>query len=639
MARKPVDHTGFRVRKEGETDPSKTTSTGSGQRRWWTLDAKQAAQAIGGTIENLRDQQTSRMTQYTMNARLYGTPTITPIVGMGLRMTPLASPFRDVVSENVTQSAIDTFVSKMATNRPRRMFLTNGGDASQQHRAQRLNKFVDGVFYENDHTSRRLQAIKDGAIWGDGIIHVYDRDGRVAWERVLPHEILVDEVEGVFGEPRQMHRLKWIDREVLLELFPDKAEQINRAHEAPSSETVHAQVSDLILVRESWHLPSIPGAKDGKHLLSLADSALTDMEDWPYDYFPFARWRWCTRPYGYWSQGLCEQVMSRQIDLNKVDWLIRRSHDLGGSFKILVENGAKVADSHLTRDVGAIIHYTGVKPEYVVPPHLPNDVYQYRLELIRSIYNLAGISQLSAASEKPAGLDSGKAIREFHDIGSERFRASQKEDELFTLELAKIAVAGVRQIMKNKGEKGATYEVKAPGMRSVELVNWKDAELDEQDYVLQCFPVSSLPSDPAGRLQTVQEYAQAGYLSPRKARRLLDLPDLDAEEALANAAEDKILQDLDRIVIDGVNVMPDPLDDLKQAVELAIQYYHRGVVQNLSPDRLDLLRIYIQQVADLMKASEPPPPPEAMTGAPAMAEPPLRSDLIPNAVNQPPAAA
>jgi hypothetical protein len=153
---------------------------------------------------------------------------------------------------------------------------------------------------------------------------------------------------------------------------------------------------------------------------------------------------------------------------------------------------------------------------------------------------------------------------------------------------------------------------------------------------MQCFPVSSLPNDPAGRLATIQEYAQAGFLTPRQARRLLDFPDLEQVESLANAEEEYLQSVFDRIVDEGDYTSPDPLDDLQLSKQLCLEYYAKGKFNNLREDRLELLRRYLEQINEIEQAMMPPAPPmpmplPGMTGEPLAPPMPMpASELVPN---------
>lgn len=576
--------------------------------RWWLLDGQEAADSISSTLTRMRDNQTLRQTQWVISARLYGNLAPTSLAGVSFSKLATTQPaLRDRVSYNLVQSIVDTVTAKIGKSRPRPYFLTSGGDYRQQRKAKGLNAFVDGLFYENNTHKLGATIFRDAAVWGDGFIHVFAKDGRVRHERVLPSELFVDDLEATYGSPRQLHRIKVVDRRVLAEAFPDHAGAILATNPARLEDTSRGNVADVLLVRESWHLPSGPGAEDGRHVISIDGQLLTELEPWPHDFFPFARMQWSPRLFGYWGQGLAEQLMNIQLEVNKLLWVIQRSFHLAGSFKVLLENGSKIVKEHLNNDIGSIINYTGTPPAYVVPPTVPQEIFGHLNLLISKAYEQAGISQLSAGSMKPAGLNSGRALREMVDIESDRFSTVGRAYEQLFLDVARLSIETVK-VLAEAGD----YEVATPSRSGLARVRWSEVELDADDYVMQCFPVSSLPHDPAGRLQTVQEYAQAGFLSPRQARRLLDFPDLDQVESLANAAEQYLVEVLDRMVDDSVPVEaaftpPEAYDDLGMARELALEYYARGKTTGLGEDRLELLRRFLMQI----DALETPPPTEA----------------------------
>lgn len=587
-----------------------TEEAGAGllNQRWWLLEGQQAADSVSATLNRMRDNQTLRHTQWVISARLYGNLAPTSLAGVSFSKLATTQPaLRDRVSYNLVQSIVDTVTSKIGKSRPRPYFLTSGGDYRQQRKAKGLNAFVDGLFYENGTHALGATVFRDAAVWGDGFVHVFAKDGRVRHERVLPSELFVDDLEATYGSPRQLHRIKLVDRRVLAEAFPEHAGVIMSANAARTEDTSRGNVADVLLVRESWHLPSGEGAEDGRHCISIDGHLLTPLEPWPHEFFPFARMQWSPRLFGFWGQGLAEQLMNIQLEVNKLLWVIQRSFHLAGSFKVFIENGSKIVKEHLNNDIGSIVNYTGTPPSYVVPPTVPTEIFGHLNLLIAKAYEQAGISQLSAGSMKPAGLNSGRALREMVDIESDRFSTVGRAYEQLFLDVARLSIVTVKELAE-----AGDYEVATPSRAGLARVRWSEVELSSDDYVMQCFPVSSLPNDPAGRLQTVQEYAQAGFLSPRQARRLLDFPDLDQVESLANAAEQYLVEILDRMVDDGTFTAPEPYDDLGMARELALEYYARGKSTGLEEDRLELLRRFLAQI----DALEAPPPEEAPAGAP-----------------------
>lgn len=614
--------------------PPANRKSGDFERQWWKLRPDEAAKAIQSTVRFLSENQTARQMQIVVSTRLYGNAPTLGAPGLSYTRAPvIQSALKDRVTYNVVQSCIDTATAKIGKNRPKPWFLTDGGDHEDQRKAKGLNKFVEGIFYENDAYDMGPIAFRDGCIWGDGLVKVYPAHGRVRWDRVLPHELFVDELEAFYGTPRSMHQCKEVDRSVLAALFPNKAALIREAQSATTEmRSLFPNVSDLVTVRESWHLPSGPDAKDGAHLISIDEHALTPMDEWEQDSFPFARFRWSPRPYGYWSQGGAEQIQGIQLEINQLLSVVQRSTKISGSFYWLIENGSKVAKSLITNELGTVLPYTGTKPEVIVPAIVPPEIYQQVTELIQRAHEQFGISQLSAASQKPAGLDSGKALREYNDIESDRFWTVGREYERFFLDLAKLSIACAKEIAD---EHGGHYPVSVSTGRATIDVDWAKVGLEEDDYVMQCFPISSLPNDPEGRMQTVQELVQAGMIPPSLAPQLMDFPDLKQYETLANAMEDRLHEIFDAIVDEGEYSPPEPFYNPQRARELCLQYILRGESQDLDPDRMELLQTFMSQLDVLeqqaMAATQPPPGAATPVTPQAQPLPPPQSDLVPNA--------
>lgn len=539
---------------------------------------------------------------------------------------------KERITDNVIQSVVDTATARIGENKPRPYFLTSGGDYKLQRRAKKLNQFSDGIFYENEAYELGGLAQRDAEIFGDGLIFVTEKlskDGkpRVAFERVISAELWVDEVEGAYGKPRQLHWVRGIDREQLIAAFPDKRALLERAAAAPLQQNgTPATTADLVVVRESWHLPSNAKAKDGKHCISIDEGLLDPITPWEHDFFPFARWQWSPRPLGYWGQSLAEQLQNKQLEVNKILWLIQRSFQLAGTFKIFLESGSKIVKEHLNNEIGAILEYKGTPPQWFVPQVVPIEYYQHYQTIVLSMYERAGISLQSATGVKPAGLNSGEAQRVYRDTVAERLKTQERLNEAGYMQLAKLAIATARDIAKREGG----YEVQAPSNSALNTVRMTAAELEDSDWRMQCFPTSSLPKDPAGRLATIQEYIQAGFISPRQGRRLLDFPDLEANGSLANADEDLLCKMLDDICDEGEFTTPEPTDNLQLAMELVVDYLARGRAQGLDDERLDMLRTWKAQIEFLMQQAMPPAPPMAPGGPMAAPMPQPVSELVPN---------
>lgn len=544
------------------------------------------------------------------------------------KISAVASSIKDRVTYNVCQSVIDTIVAKMSKNRPKPLFLTSGGDYKLIRKSKKLTKFCDGIFYENEAYKLGPEILRDAEVFGDGIIHIFDQNGRVKWERVVATELLVDTIESMYGKPRQLHRIKAIDRGIVRDSFPGKKSVIDVANSTSGDLTgMYVNVADLITVTESWHLPSGPDAGDGLHCITLENGTLFS-EKWEKDYFPFVFIKSSKRLFGFFAQGAVERLQSIQLEINKILWVIQRSMHLHGTYRVWMKTGSKLPKEHINNDLGAVL-VSDEMPQYLSSSFIPQEYFNHLKTLKDQAYEQEGVSQLSATSKKPAGLDSGKALREYNDIESDRFTVLGQSYENFYLDAAKLSIEVAREIYKETKE----YKVTIPGKKFTETIDWKDIDLEEDEYVMKCFPVSSLPDDPAGRLQTIQEYMQAGILTLRQGRRLLDYPDLEAEESLDNAREEYLHTILEKIVEDGEYTVPEPEDDLTLANELVLEYYALGKNQGLEEDKLELLRRFRDQVGVLVLKAMPPQPMSSPSGGSPQAVPaaPPVSNMLPNA--------
>ncbi len=628
---------------DGKVDkPRAPSAIGNVDKQWWKKSGRGLADSVATVLEALKNAQSERLRQCVRSAILYGSFATfggaMPYLRSTVQVAVSQATLKDRVSDNVTQSVIDTVTSKVGESKPRPYFLTSGGNYRQQRKAKKCNQFVDGTFYEQKTYDKGGLCFRDGAIWGDGFMHAFERNGKICHERVIPSEIWVDEQEAQYGYPRNLHRVKEIDREELAE-HPDFAEhkaQILAATPVRSQyQSANNTISDMLLVAESWHLGTVDEKGKvigGRHVITLPAEGIELLnEEWEFPVFPFAKLSWCPRPLGYWSQGLCEQLQGNQVELNKVLFLIQRSMHIAGTVKLLLKAGSKVAKESVNNEIGSVITYAGdTEPKFTVVQPVHQMYIEYTLRLRELMYAKGGTSELSAAGKKPAGLNSGAAQREFEDIQSDRFRTIQRYNEQFYVDIAALTIM-LAQSMKS------VKPVRVPGRHDFKQVDWKKdiGTLDESEYVLQCFPVSRLPKDPAGRLATIQEYIQAGFITPRQGRRAIDFPDLETIESLANAQEDLITKVLDDI-IDGEDYHPpEPTDDLKLAKELVLEYIQRYRLLDLEDEKLDLLRNWNLQVDELLARTLTPATAAPMPGAPqAPPVPPQPSELVPNTPQQ-----
>ncbi len=603
--------------------------------QWWLeKDEDKAASQMLTTAAYLKESQGYRYRQAAIYARLYGNQSLYSFAGANMsKMDQTMGLPQERPTFNLIQSVTDTLVSRITQSRPQPVFLTDGSDYKQRTLAKKLNNFVAGEFYHTKAYELATTCLRDGCVEGTGVLHTFETpDMRVGLERVLLTELLVDPNEAMYGEPRQLYRIKLVDRDVLIANFPKFKKKLELAAKATPDNSADSSktVSDLVMVVEGWRLRSGKNANDGRHTLAVSSGSLLD-EEYTKDRFPFTFMHYAPRLLGFWSQGVAEQLMGTQVELNSILHTISKAIKLVGVPRVFQEDGSKVVSAHHNNEIGVIVKYRGIKPSYEVAPCNAPELYAERDKLIAYGYQQSGVSALQASSQKPQGLDSGEAIRTYDDISTDRFASlSRRYDNLF-IDLAYQIIDLAKDICDREGSYSTVY----PNKNSTQEINLKKADLVADSFVIQCFTQSSLPKDPAGRLQKVTEMVQSGMISLQEGRRLLDYPDLEQIERLANAGEERIFQILDDIIETGKYTSPDPFMDLELATQHTVAYINLYSQAKLEESKAQKLRDFFGQVQTLKQAAMPPPQPQAGPAAPQAApQPPPTSPLIPNAPGQ-----
>lgn len=525
----------------------------------------------------------------------------------------------EAITYNVIRSCIDTVFSKLSLQKPRPLVLTSGGDFELRSKAKRLEKFLEGEFARSGAYRAMARALKDTAIFGTGVVKVFEEADRVCCERVFPGEVLVDEQASLDGKARVLYQRKHVSKEILTGLYPRKRSLIESADLVRPAGAYMG--TDLVTVLECWHLPSSPGGKDGRRMLCTTTTVLED-EVYTAADFPFVIFRWSDRVLGFYGQGLAEELHGIQLEINRLLQKIQQSMHLLAQAWIMKPKGSMVQNAKLSNQPAIILEYSGTQAPHVeVHPTVPSEVFQHLETLYRKAFEIAGVSQLSASSVKPAGIESGIAIRMMLDTESQRFAEKSATYEAAFIDLAEKFITLGRQVY------GKKTTVKWAGKTTMEEVPWSEVDLEEDRYSLRLYPANMLPVTPAGRLATVQDLMQAGLIDQPMAKSLLDFPDLQRFQDLDNAGLDDIDATLEKMLANGDYIAPEPYQDLGLAMKRAQHFLSLARLQGAPDDRLALLAQYLDEAYALMQPVEnqEPSPEQGMLpppGMPPMAPPP-----------------
>ena len=87
------------------------------------------------------------------------------------------------------------------------------------------------------------------------------------------------------------------------------------------------------------------------------------------------------------------------------------------------------------------------------------------------------------------------------------------------MEIAKIMV----DMSKDIYTRNPNLKVSMVEKKMLHEIRWKDVDLDEAPYDVQCFPTTQLPDSPAGRIETISEYIDKEWITKEFGMSLLNL--------------------------------------------------------------------------------------------------------------------
>lgn len=596
---------------------------------WFRTEHKNVSKAVEDCFRSLENDRKDISKLNVRHARLYGSR---DIAGLGLTAGMAAGQrYTQQITQstdNLIQSVCDTATALIAKDRPRARFMTDGAEFTEYQRAQLLEKFVFGVFQEVDVWDKAVDAFRDATIFGTGCLKVFAAGGRVAIERVLVDEVFVDELECMGGGmPRQLMHRKFVSRDVLCALFPEHEEAIENATEERLNVGARQSNPDLVEVIEAIHLPACrldgDDEEEGEDPYELDEDERADWypahggrrtiaipglelplldEEWLEPEFSYLFYTWTKLPVGFYGQGLAAELAPIQLQLNKLYRFVGRAHDLYAIPRIFLNRLSRINPHHLTNEIGAIVEYTGQPPVFLTPQAIGPEVYNWIDQLVARGYRRAGIGEDTAGAVKPAGVESGVAIREVTDRSSGRFiiQAQRFED------LIKHCARWTVKIGKQIAAEGDEYHSTWSGHTVSQRIKWSDVDLDDQSYVVKVEMSSILGMTPAGRLQSVMDLFSQGFIDKAEARQLLQHPDLEKSDDLANAAKKNIDKTAEQL-LSGKWVTPWPFQDLAGGTKTIMQRALLADNMGAPPESLELCVRWTEQAKYLMQGPAPDP--------------------------------
>jgi hypothetical protein len=521
---------------------------------------------------------------------------------------------------NILRAVLLTAWAMLSRSKVRGRFITSRGKSTQKKRAEDATRWLDGWTDEAQVHRIAGRCLMDAETCRYGVAQLYEDDSKVKLQRCLPHEVMFDQVGGMLGEARVIHRKRPMSKASLMKFAKtDAAKAAVRNANTIDLLDGDGSTSDMVLVRESYALPTKKGAGDGWHCIAIdgQDGGLV-AEEWKKPWWPFILFRWDEAFMGMAGISLASQLESIQTELNYMAWVERKTFRLLAGPWIAIQRGSKIVKSQLTNQIGAVLEYTTTPPVVLVKQMLPPEFYMERDKRVDKMYEIAGIAKYVSEGQTAPNADSGVAKREAMDAQGIRLQSyAQRAWEAPIVEIYTKAVEMAADITKERG----SYEVRSPGTKDLEVVDFKGTVTDLKNHAVTIYPTGFLPLTPAARLDFILQMLNAKLWDVDRCRQALSDLDVDYEQTMENQIQRLAVTTFEEMLFEGKPHRPTELDVANYTLIIKTASVYLALARNekVGDENMSLATRYLDELDALEKEANPaPPPPPA---APPMAPP------------------
>ncbi len=615
--------------------------------QWWLYkpgEGRQPHDAIDQIVNAIRTNQSARYEAYRRYAQSYGAN----ISAFGLSPT-----FRSQFSSdnefrvNELANVIDTLVAQVYKNRVVPASHSVGGTWEERDRAEDLGRWLDGTFEEAGVFDDAIpKAGLAGFLFGTGPIRVSSeivdekkKLARIVVEYAPTQLCYVDELEGRFGKPPRFYADYCVDRQYALGVFAcdDDAddeclwgtvEERRKIIENAVTQTgdtnnySYAQESDQIVLRLAWSLPSGHEKDDGAFCVGVPGSGTLEKRPYKRRRFPYAFIRHGIPLGDFWGISLVHRLEPLQRAQDRLDERIDEAQALMGIPRIILGKSAGISLDHIDDIPFAILQAndpTQIKEWNAQPIH--PDVYGYRDSMAVRMRGIAGVSAYSTQGQIPMGLKnaSGKALEAYEEAENARHAMLHRSYEAAVIDLAEIMIDEAEEL----AERGYTVISPATGDAYYEAdeLSFKDVQMDRKAFRLRIPPISQLAKSFSARLEQVETLTNNGWVQPSTARKLLQNPDVEAENDIDTADDQIIKKNFHEMIKTGEAMTPLATDNLARIVELSGKFVNWCRIRGVPSERWALITQYADEAIRLQSMATAPPAAGASAPAPAPGPP------------------
>lgn len=425
------------------------------------------------------------------------------------------------IQENIIASCIETLCSKIASQKVRPFFNTVNGTFKEMQIARQSQVFFDQLYEENNVNKVVTNAFKTACIFDKGIVKISD-DGIT---NRLPWNVYVDPREASYGQITQVAEKLPKTPGRLLEL----------KYGIKANRNLDYTVYEYYDVME--HIKAV-------YVLELNKVVKEKYEP---NIIPYLMIHYSDPIKGNTSQSVVDQLYGIQMQIDELLSVMKDSIAMNPGMTLLVPRSSNIKTNMLSNRTGQIIQYDPIPNQTGSPiTYATNDIISAQFvqlldKLKNDAYEIVGISQLSATSQKPEGLNSGVALSTMEDIESDRFETQLNSVIRLYVDIAK-ACLDIFPPDKNI----------LPDDITRANIKWADIVAARNNMKIQFSAAQSLSKDPSEKLKQLTALAQAGVIPQSHIATLMELPDLNSGYNLANNAFNAVYTFIDDVIKNGV---------------------------------------------------------------------------------------
>lgn len=553
-------------------------------------------------IISLYSKLSAREGKYVRNMNRYNNNGVrreslwTPYVTPQAYVTPAQGVEGTQTQINLIKSCVDSVTSRISQANVRPFFNPVNGTFDTTDACSTAQHFFDLWLDEQHAYPKSVMCFRDSSVYDLGVMYVNPLTKGIS--RIAPWEYFVDPAEyGAGTVSRAMVHKKYYPL-VSVMTWTDNPEIKALFEKDPFATGEYTTYYDLY---------------DGKvwqyfERLKIVDEEKLDFEQYGGLYRrPFVEMFYNKPMRGFYGVSLADDLYPIQRQVDEIVRRLDQTSRKGLLNMIFLPKGSGVKASNLENGVTAY-EYTGGAdggtPTVITPPVVNAQMLDLLELYLDKGYQMAGISQLSAQSKKPTGLDSGKALETMEDIESDRFNTQLQQFSHFLVDVARVAIdcfpAGDPMLPRDIGRGKLT---------------WGDLRKQRDLFTVQFSAASALSKDPEEKRQEIQFLIDSGLIDKGSVARFYQMPDLEGVYTLATSAENYVERIIQRAIKEG-DVEYDATIDLNLLKSKALSKLNQLNAADDDPIYIDRLVELLNQVlgdikdcATLANPEPPPPPP------------------------------